>query len=96
MRDGESRCTGGRFEGGQRFFHPLCIEAPTIGLHPFVTPSFMLKRSLEYRFDPSRRYTEDFLLLMQLGLDGYRIAILEVALAYVFKKLGRSGASRIS
>ena len=62
--------------------------------NPFVTPSFMLRRNLEYRFDPSRRYTEDFLLLMQLGLDGYRIAMLEVELAYVFKRLGKSGASR--
>lgn len=61
--------------------------------NPFVTPSFMIKRSLGYRFDPSRRYTEDFYLLQQVALDGLSIVKLNVPLVYVFKKLGVSGAS---
>lgn len=62
-------------------------------MNPFVTPSFMIKRCLDYRFDPSRRYAEDFYLLQQIGFDGNLIVILDVALVNVFKKLGESGAS---
>jgi glycosyltransferase involved in cell wall biosynthesis len=61
--------------------------------NPFVTPSFMFKRKLEYRFDPRRKYAEDFLLLLQLGLDGNPIAMLDAELVYVFKKLGKTGIS---
>ena len=61
--------------------------------NPFVTPSFMLKRDLPYRFDPSSRYTEDYFLLMQLSFGGFSIAVLEVELVYVFKQLGVSGLS---
>lgn len=61
--------------------------------NPFVTPSFMLKRDLQYRFDPSMRYAEDFFFLLQLGLGGMTIAILNVELVYVFKEFGVSGVS---
>ena len=61
--------------------------------NPFVTPSFMIKRCLGYRFDPLRRYAEDFYLLQQAGMDGHVIAMLDVVLVYVFKTLGVSGAS---
>ena len=61
--------------------------------NPFVTPSFMLKRDLQYRFDPSMRYSEDFFFLLQLGLSGNTIAILDVELVYVFKEFGVSGVS---
>lgn len=61
--------------------------------NPFVTPSFMLKRNLRYRFDPSMRYAEDFFFLLQLGLGGNTIAILDVELVYIFKEFGVSGIS---
>lgn len=61
--------------------------------NPFVTPSFMLKRDLPYRFNSARRYTEDFLLLLQIGLDGHPIAMLDVELVYVHKTFGESGLS---
>lgn len=61
--------------------------------NPFVTPSFMLRRNLEYRFDPSSRYAEDFLFLLQIGLSGNIISMLEVELVYVFKEFGVSGVS---
>ncbi len=61
--------------------------------NPFVTPSFMVKRDLQLRFDPSSRYAEDFLFLLQLSFDGYRIAILDIPLVYIFKQFGVSGLS---
>ena len=61
--------------------------------NPFVTPSFMLRRNVIYRFDPSRRYTEDYFLLQQMAMDGLRIVKLNVSLVCVFKRLGVSGAS---
>jgi glycosyltransferase involved in cell wall biosynthesis len=61
--------------------------------NPFVTPSFMVNRNLQYRFDPSSRYAEDFLFLLQIGLSGHTIAMLEVELVYVFKEFGVSGVS---
>lgn len=61
--------------------------------NPFVTPSFMMKRRLRHRFDPSRRYAEDFFLLQQVALDGLYIVKLNAPLVCVFKRLGVSGAS---
>lgn len=51
--------------------------------NPFVTPSMMLKRDLPCRFDPSVRYCEDYLLLLQLCLQGQIIAKLEIPLVTV-------------
>lgn len=61
--------------------------------NPFVTPSFMVKRSLGHRFDPSRRHAEDFFLLQQLAMDGHSIVKLNAPLVCVFKRLGVSGVS---
>ena len=54
--------------------------------NPFVTPSVMLKRSLSHRFESTRRYTEDYLLWMQICLDGYPMASLDVSLVFVSKE----------
>ena len=62
--------------------------------NPFVTPSFLLKRTLPHRFDCTQRYTEDFLLIMQIGLDGNQVAKIEAELAFIFKRPGETGASR--
>lgn len=62
--------------------------------NPFVTPSVMLKRDLPYRFDSVRRYCEDYLLWLQIVLDGHQIFFLDAELAYVFKRIGKTGASR--
>jgi glycosyltransferase involved in cell wall biosynthesis len=61
--------------------------------NPFVTPSFMLKRELKYRFDPLKRYAEDFFFLQEVGMDGHIIVILNLVLVHVFKELGVSGSS---
>ena len=61
--------------------------------NPFVTPSVMLKRSLSHRFDPEKRYCEDYFLWLQLSLDSQVIFLLDAELAYVFKRIGKTGAS---
>lgn len=62
--------------------------------NPFSTPSIVLKRDLPYRFDCAQHYTEDFLLIMQIGTDGNIVARIEEDLAYIFKRPGKTGASR--
>ena len=62
--------------------------------NPFTPTSAMLKRSLHHRFEPSRRYTEDYLLWMQICLDGDLVALLGLRLAYVFKGAGIQNLSR--
>lgn len=62
--------------------------------NPFVTPSIMVKRRIQLRFDPGVRHMEDHLLLMRLALYGYKLAHLPYPLAYVFKPAyGHSGLS---
>jgi glycosyltransferase involved in cell wall biosynthesis len=61
--------------------------------NPFVTPAVMLKRNLPYRFDSQKRYCEDYLLWLQIVLDGHKIFLLDAELAYVFKRIGKTGAS---
>ena len=57
----------------------------------FATPSVMLKRNLNYRFNPNQRYCEDYLLWLQICLDGHKVAMLDTELAYLFKSFGTSG-----
>jgi glycosyltransferase involved in cell wall biosynthesis len=61
--------------------------------NPFVTPSFMIKRELKYRFDPLKRYAEDFFFLQEVGMDGHIIVVLDLVLVNVFKEMGVSGSS---
>lgn len=61
--------------------------------NPFVTPSFMLRRNVKIRFDPSSRYAEDYLFLMQLVFSGNIIVTLDVSLVCVYKEFGVTGAS---
>lgn len=62
--------------------------------NPFTTPSFMIRRDVPYRFDVSQKHTEDFLLLMQIRLDGHLVAKIGADLAIIFKIPGKTGASR--
>lgn len=62
--------------------------------NPFVTPSFMVRRNLENRFLPGRRFMEDHFFLMQVSAAGLRIAKAQTPLAYIFKPIfGESGLS---
>ena len=62
--------------------------------NPFVTPSVMVKRALKFRFEPTRRYTEDYLLWMQICLNGHPVAMLDVPLVSVSKDRGKEKLSR--
>jgi glycosyltransferase involved in cell wall biosynthesis len=60
----------------------------------FSTPSVMLIRSLPFRFDAGQRYSEDYLLWLQIILKGHAAWWLEVPLAYLHKApFGASGLS---
>lgn len=62
--------------------------------YQFSTPSVMLKREIPYRFDPSKRCGGDRQLLLQIVLDGYKVARLELPLVYLHKApYGESGLS---
>lgn len=62
--------------------------------NPFVTPSFMVRRNLETRFLPGRRFMEDHFFLMQVSAAGLVIAKADAPLAYIFKPIfGESGLS---
>jgi glycosyltransferase involved in cell wall biosynthesis len=51
----------------------------------FPTRSVMLRRGLSQRFEPGKRQAEDFLLWLNIVLNGHKAVRLEVALAYSFK-----------
>ena len=62
--------------------------------NPFITPSFMVRRDLAFRFLPGRRHMEDHLFLMQVTRAGLRIAKTNLPLAFIYKKIfGESGLS---
>jgi glycosyltransferase involved in cell wall biosynthesis len=62
--------------------------------NPFITPSVMLKRNIKYRFNESSRYMEDHLLWLEILLNGYNCAKINLPLAAIFKPpYGASGLS---
>lgn len=59
------------------------------------TRAVMLKRDIPFRFDPEKRYSEDYLLWLTILLKGYSIWNLELPLAYLYKApYGQGGLSR--
>ena len=59
--------------------------------NPFETSSIILKQSLNYRFDPQKKYCEDHFLWVQICLDNYELYLLDIQLTYVFKSFGSGG-----
>lgn len=60
----------------------------------FSTPCVMLRRDLPHRFEPAKKHCEDYLLWLQLVLEGYPAWSLELPLAYIFKApFGERGLS---
>jgi len=58
----------------------------------FPTRSVMLRRDLPYRFDPTKRRSEDYLLWLLILFAGYPAWRLELPLAWTFKApYGESG-----
>ena len=59
-----------------------------------LTPSVIVKRQIPHRFNPTKRYSEDRLLWLQIVLDGHKAARLELPLAYLYKApYGEGGLS---
>lgn len=61
--------------------------------NPFVTPSIMVKNALGKRFCEGTRYAEDFRFIMEVALDGGKIAILDYVLVNIHKKFCKTGLS---
>jgi glycosyltransferase involved in cell wall biosynthesis len=60
----------------------------------FSTSSVILKRNIPYRFNPCKRHSEDRLLWLQIALNGYKAACLELPLVYFYKApYGEAGLS---
>lgn len=49
------------------------------------TRTVMMRRSLPHRFDPRKRYAEDYQLWLQIVLDGHSVWLIDVPLAYSYK-----------
>lgn len=60
----------------------------------FPTRSVMLRREIAYRFEPAKRYCEDYLLWLEIVLHGELACLLELPLAYSYKAdFGANGLS---
>ena len=58
----------------------------------FHTQSTMLLRNLPFRFDSKKRYSEDYLLWLEIVLSGYLAWFLDLPLGYYYKALyGENG-----
>ena len=51
----------------------------------FPTRTVMLQRDIAYRFDPTKRYAEDFLLWLRIVLSGCSAWFIELPMAYSYK-----------
>ena len=61
----------------------------------FITRSVMLRRNLPQRFEPKKKYCEDYLLWMQIVFAGHAASVLEVPLAFAYKAdFGEGGLSQ--
>jgi len=60
----------------------------------FVTPSVMIRRDVQHRFEPGQRHVDDHLLWLQLVCAGLPVVLLSAKLAYTYKRLfGEGGLS---
>jgi glycosyltransferase involved in cell wall biosynthesis len=61
----------------------------------FSTPTVMLRRQIELRFDPEKRHSEDYLLWLEIIFKGNKGVFIPLPLAFVFKAIygdgGQSG-----
>ena len=61
----------------------------------FPTRSVMLRREIVNRFEPTKRYAEDYLLWLKIVMDGKSVWLLELPLAYSYKaNFGAGGLTR--
>lgn len=64
--------------------HPV-TRGRLLLFNEFITRSVMLRRDLPQRFEPKKKYCEDYLLWMQIVFAGHRAGVLEHTLAYAYK-----------
>lgn len=57
----------------------------------FSTPTAMVRRDVEYRFEAGKKYCEDYLLWLQVVLDGHYVASIDLPLARTHKPLYGAG-----
>lgn len=62
--------------------------------NPFVTPSVMLRRTVKRRFNPAFRYCEDYLLWLEICLDGGAVAHIHLPLVDVLRPPQHKGLSQ--
>lgn len=61
----------------------------------FITRSVMLRRDVPQRFDPRKKYCEDYLLWMQIVFADHPASVLELPLCYAYKAdFGAGGLSQ--
>jgi glycosyltransferase involved in cell wall biosynthesis len=53
--------------------------------NPFNASSILVRQDLPLRFQPSKRYCEDYLLWLMLAHDGHQLYLLSLPLAYGYK-----------
>jgi hypothetical protein len=69
-------------------------QAMLYASNQFITPSVMLRREIPQRFEPGKRYMEDYLLWLEIIASGRTISRLPQILAYTFKApFGERGLS---
>lgn len=78
---------------GELSFRKLSLRSILLK-NPFVTPSFMVRRNLVYRFLSGQRHMEDHYFLMQVAAAHLIIMKIELPLSLTFKKsFGEAGLS---
>ena len=72
-------------------FYPLDV-IKFLFFNSIPTRSVMLKRQIQYRFLPGKRYAEDYLLWLSIALDKHPIYFPDIPLSYSYKnKFGDTG-----
>ena len=70
------------------------LAQKTSGKKSFSTPTVMLKRELDFRFNITKRFSEDYLLWLSLVLREYTAFWFDSILAYGYKEyFGEGGQS---
>lgn len=74
--------------------HPVSARR-LLFFNEFITRSVMLRRDIVQRFEPKKRYCEDYLLWMHIVFAGHRASVLEHTLCYAYKAdAGEGGLSQ--
>lgn len=69
----------------KRFYLTKISATSLLFRNAFFTPSVMLKRDIQHRFQKGKRFAEDFLLWQQIAFSGLNVVRIESPLAYIHK-----------